>query len=516
MARNTSFIANGLQPIRFADPMEQFGKALQLKGLLAQQQSQDQAQADDQAQRAAFTSANGDPAKYLKNLMVSPAGPKAYQGALTAYQAFLKSQGEIAHVASQTAQQNAAAGKQITETQGLKIAQHRDSLANVNDPQSAAQWTISAFKDPDMGPILNAKTTLEDAIGRIPTEPGAFQQWKSEQALGATKFLEMNKPTYQIQGNGQKRDILSFPGLGGAPTTVSSVQMAATPGEVLTDQRVRSEGGLNRSAQAGIAAGVQAGANTRADAARNAQFKIAGIDPQTGNFVGGADGTMGGLVDMLGQNKIPVSTALARTAPGMKSQILSAVQQKYPGWTDLDYASGQTAARSFATGPYAQKIDASNTAMNHLATLGELATAWGSGNVQLFNKIAAAWGQQTGNPTPTNLKAAVTMVGPEITKAVVGAGGGVEDRKKTDQALSLIASSPAQAAGTIKTMQELMAGRLSEVERTYKRTTKRTDFRDNFLSPESKSMLDARDSASTPSMPAAPAKTKAGATVSNW
>ena len=131
--------------------------------------------------------------------------------------------------------------------------------------------------------------------------------------------------------------------------------------------------------------------------------------------------------------------------------------------------------------------------MNHLATLGELATAWNSGNVQLFNKVAAFWGQQTGNQTPTNLKAAVTMVGPEITKAVVGAGGGVEDRKKTDQALNLIASSPAQAVGTIKTMQELMAGRLSEVERTYKRSTKRSDFRDTFLSPASKELLDARD-----------------------
>ena len=499
MALNTSFIANGIRPIQLPDQMEQFGNALKLKGLLSQQQMQEQAQADDAANRAAFQSANGDQAQYLRNL-ASGSSPKAYQGALTANQAFLKGQGDLAHVASQTANQSALAGKHVTEQQAMKIQQRRDQLSNVNDRETAIQWTLSGFQDPDMAPMFK-HITPEQAISNIPTDPAAFQQWKAEKALGATEFLKQNKPTYQTQDSGQERSILALPGLGGAPTVVNTVQKVATPGEVLTDARTRSEGAANRSSHASIA---QLG--------RDTQLKVAGLDAN-GNFAGGGE-TMAGLVDMLGQNKIPVSTALARTPPAMKSQILTAVQQKYPGWTDLDYASGQTAARSFATGPYAQKIDASNTAMNHLGSLSELATAWNAGNVQLFNKAAAIWGQQTGNPTPTNLKAAVAMVGPEITKAVVGAGGGVEDRRTTADALNLIASSPAQAAGTIKTMQELMAGRLSEIERTYKRSTKRGDFRESFLSPESQKLLSSRESAVT--APESPAKTKAGATVSNW
>ena len=264
MALNTSFIATGIRPPEFADPMDQFGKAMQLKRLIAQQQGDEQAQADDQAQRAAFTSAGGDQAQYLRNL-AGGTSPKAYQGALTAYEAFLKSQGDRAHVASQTAAQKSLDGKNLTENQGKKMQLRRDQLANVNDLPSAMQWTAAVFNDPDLKPLLG-HMTVDQAMATLPkpdpmtgqADPAAFKQWKDTLMYEPAKFAELNKPTYQTQDSGQRRDILALPGLGGAPTTVSSVQKLATPGEELTDQRMRSEGGLNRGAQAAQAAAGRA------------------------------------------------------------------------------------------------------------------------------------------------------------------------------------------------------------------------------------------------------------------
>ncbi len=110
--------------------------------------------------------------------------------------------------------------------------------------------------------------------------------------------------------------------------------------------------------------------------------------------------------------------------------------------------------------------------------------------MRLFNQIANRFATETGGTAPTNLQAAVTMVGPEISKAVIGAGGGQGDREKVDAALAaLVKGGPAQAAGTVATMQDLFGGRLTEAERTYKRTTGREDFADSFLSPAAQKIL---------------------------
>lgn len=353
------------------------------------------------------------------------------------------------------------------------LAAHRDQLADVNDPQSAAQWVQSAFSDPKLLATMPKGTTLEQALSRIPQDQTQFQQWKQQNALGATKFIELNKPHVTTQDLGGTSRLVATPGLGGAPTELSSSAKTATPdaimhnattlrGQNMTDQRAREMNGILEG---------QGTADLTPTATAIANHDIPLPNPPSGS-------------------RNPM--AMVRY-----NELLKKVKEINPSYNAIDYQVAQAGMKAFGTGKQGQEAQAANTGVNHLDTLMELAKAQKNGNTQLFNKIANEFAAQTGQAAPTNLRAALTMVAPEITKAVVGAGGGVEDRNKAAAALNPNYS-PDQFLGAAGTMKELFAGRLSEAERTYARTTLRKDFREKILSPAAKKILDQRGAESSP------------------
>ena len=67
------------------------------------------------------------------------------------------------------------------------------------------------------------------------------------------------------------------------------------------------------------------------------------------------------------------------------------------------------AVASFATGKDGQSLQATNTGLNHLATLEQLALAQKNGQIPLFNKIANRFAQETGGTAPTNLDMAPSI-----------------------------------------------------------------------------------------------------------
>lgn len=191
---------------------------------------------------------------------------------------------------------------------------------------------------------------------------------------------------------------------------------------------------------------------------------------------------------------LPPITGIGLRSP-TGARTMARVMEINPNFDGGDFAAKSAAIKSFSTGKDGQSIQSANTALNHLDTLGQLAEAQKNGDIRLFNQIANKFATQTGGAAPTNLQGAITMVGPEISKAVIGAGGGVTDREHVNAALKVISDGgPAQATGQIATMKDLFAGRLNEAQRTYERTTKRKDFADTFLSPSAKSILESRTS----------------------
>lgn len=221
-------------------------------------------------------------------------------------------------------------------------------------------------------------------------------------------------------------------------------------------------------------------------------YAVAGIGPD-----GAPTADVASTVKAIGEGRMAPPTLQALRSPRMAS-IMNQVNQQYPQFDATVYGERQKAMKDFGSGPQGMQIQAGNTALNHLDTLAQLAAAQKNGDIQLFNKVANQWAAATGNPVPTNLQGAITMVGPEISKAVVGAGGGVADREHVDSALKAITQgSPAQQAGQIATIQEIFGGRLSENARTYKRTTHLDNFGE-MLSPAAQSVLDRRAAANPP------------------
>lgn len=167
------------------------------------------------------------------------------------------------------------------------------------------------------------------------------------------------------------------------------------------------------------------------------------------------------------------------------------VMQLNPQYDAAQYAPRAAALRSFAAGGKdGSAIESANTAMNHLATLKELALAQKNGDTRLFNKIANRISEATGGAAPSNLKVAVQMVAPEVVKAVSGVGGTGEDRNHTAAALAGDGTySPEQVLGAVGTAQELFGGRLKEKKRSYERSTGLKDFDDTMLSPAARALL---------------------------
>ncbi|WP_296946811.1 hypothetical protein [uncultured Massilia sp.] len=200
---------------------------------------------------------------------------------------------------------------------------------------------------------------------------------------------------------------------------------------------------------------------------------IAGLTDEQNEALFGANGAV--TTGRLDPNRVNSKTA----------SIFAAAELKNPG-TDFarissDVARDRRANTEFATGKAGNSIRSFNVGISHLDTLGQLADALGNKDTQAVNRIGNYFAMQTGLAAPTNFQGAKKIVGDEIVKAIVGAGGGVADREEAGRIIDA-ANSPAQLKGAIKTVQELMVGQLGGLEQQYRTTTGRSDF-DKYLSP---------------------------------
>lgn len=334
---------------------------------------------------------------------------------------------------------------------------HLQQLAGLTDPSQIPAWVAQGVQDGVMG-------MKESFAGQQ-----QFLDYAAKNGFQAAKDMAMR----------------------GGVSALENLKM--TQAKAIADQTNQTSLTNNATTNQTHLTGIgiqQSGENARTGANIAKDYAVAGI---------GADGQptsdTKAMVDAIGQYKVQPPNGMALRNPRMQA-ILAQVTQQYPDFDATQYGARQVAAKAFSTGKDGQAVQSANTALNHLDTIEQLAKAQQNGNIPLFNQIANAYATQTGQPAPTNLKAAISMVAPELTKAVVGTGGGVGER--ADFAHNLNPNgSPAQIIGGVGTIKDLMGGRLTEAARTYKRTTGRDDFSDTFLSPAAQAVFAARSGATT-------------------
>ena len=87
--------------------------------------------------------------------------------------------------------------------------------------------------------------TQEQSLARIQQAiqagPQAFADLINQSKLGTEKFMELNKPHYITENLGGTSKVSALPGLGGAPSVVSTTKKTMTPGEAAADARAREK-----------------------------------------------------------------------------------------------------------------------------------------------------------------------------------------------------------------------------------------------------------------------------------
>jgi hypothetical protein len=153
-----------------------------------------------------------------------------------------------------------------------------------------------------------------------------------------------------------------------------------------------------------------------------------------------------------------------------------------------DTAGITKAVRDFSTGKQGDTVRSINVSLNHLDTLKEAADALKNGDIKVFNTISQKIADQTGHAAPGNFDSLKQIVGDELIKGIIGAGGGEGDREKIAEALDK-AKSPEQLIGIFNGYQNLLGGQLNGLRRQYKASTKRDDFNDRLLGPRARALI---------------------------
>lgn len=324
---------------------------------------------------------------------------------------------------------------------------HAQKLATVQTPEDALAWAqegnaLGLFKQP--GQYERGVAAIQQAA----QSPQAFAKWKAAAMQGGQSITEQLKQ--QFEQAKQAEQVRQFN---------------------VTDQRIRSEGAADRAA-----ADADVGFTPEAIGNAADRYNVDGTLPPMGM----------GKAGSAGRAAILNEAARRKATEGVSGTDQRIAQLGAKGEAQAKAASLRAYS---AAGKEGQAIQAANTGLNHLELVEQLALAQKNGNNQLFNSIANRLAAATGQPAPTNMAAAVTMVSPEVSKAVIGAAGGQHEREEFAKNFNQNGSADQilQGIGVIK---DLMGGRLTETQRTYERTTGRKDFRASMLSPAAQRVLD--------------------------
>lgn len=153
------------------------------------------------------------------------------------------------------------------------------------------------------------------------------------------------------------------------------------------------------------------------------------------------------------------------------------------------YRARGAAEQSFASGGNANTVRSLNVATAHLDTLRELSLALKNSDVKSINKLKNELGTQFGAVDPGNFDLAKKIVSDEVLKAVIGNGAGTGVEREALQADFDKAKNFDQISGVVDTAERLMAGQVAGQRQQYERTTKKTDFDEQFLLPRTREVM---------------------------
>ena len=357
-----------------------------------------------------------------------------------------------------------------------------DAAQQRKDAETTRRASLLAGANARIGAKGGTEQAIQEEYANIGLSPDQIQSkidWTNQNVPAekrADYFLGVANPEYLMKANLFKQE---------------QTQRAQDKTDIYKQQAIDKADAAAAAVEDRKAAAKQA-ALDRAQLQRQHEELIMGILPGSA----GASNQFAALAHSIATGDIPAQTALSRAPLAARGQIIDMATKENPDFANAYSTRKQTEMQftSAKNGSPGAVVASFNKSLSHLDTLGQLGDALKNGNTPLINKIGNYLGEQTGNPAPTNFDAAKQIVGDEVVKAIVGAGGAQADREKAQKVLES-AKTPEQLKGAIKTIQDLMIGQLKPLEQQYTTGARKNDFRDKFLSPQAKALMSAGEAA---------------------
>jgi hypothetical protein len=407
------------------DPTNALMRVLQIQGLQDARTREQRALDQQTAMNDAYSGALGADGKLDENKLYSLLSGKGQGSQIPGVQ---KSLAEVGKIKSETDKNSATATKDTAEAENKTIAMYRDASTAITDPASAVEFVKHMHTDPRLANSAIARVPLDQAIAQIPQDPAQLAAWKQQFALGAAKFMELNKPTTNVVAAGGTSQILQTPGLGGTPQTVATVAHTQSPDNAATI----------------------AGENKRSADTLRKDYVVAGFSPD-----GAPTGDIETTAQAIARGQLPPPSGMALTNP-KNQRILSRVMEINPEYDYTTVTAKKAAATGFTSGAQGNQLRSFQVAGQHLDQLGQLIDALHNNDLPMVNKLGNMFSQQTGSPIVTNFDAAKDVVSKEVMKAIVAGGGGEGERAALKNSLDA-AKSPAQLKGVVQQYRNLMS-----------------------------------------------------------
>ena len=189
------------------------------------------------------------------------------------------------------------------------------------------------------------------------------------------------------------------------------------------------------------------------------------------------------MAEKIANYELPPPSISQRNSAG-GAALMNDILRLNPNYDGQKYKENTKIINDFSPGGTAGKsVVAMGTAASHIGDLRPLIDAVKNGDIQATNQFINNVKKWTGDPNVTNLEAVGPAVAAEIQKTFVSSGGGTgAERDELSKAFGS-ARSKEQLEGAVKMYENLMVGKLGELEKQYARTG-RKDFWQNVVSDE--------------------------------
>jgi len=449
-------------PPQQENPVEQYGRILQLKNMMAmqplqQQAMQQQVQAgklenqqkqqslkDQQAATAAMQEWDGKDINQLPTLMIKKgASAQAVMG--------LKSKAlEMQQTYSKIAADDATTGAKTIETKMKK-----------NDMVGGAFSTVLGLPDEQLPQAIISKAQELAQQGLLdPQHVQMAQQIAQQPPAQARQALDTMRKGMLADSQLLEQAKLQ---------AQTAAEKATGEKTALENEQIKQYGGLTGPAQDAkyqflqkkVALGQPLSQDDKAWMTGYQKQKLL-VPVTTANI----------RMEGMGQlREYPVYDKQQGATVMVTPNEINRAAKEQPGrYTAASYTPESVGAKDttqyFTKGKGGQQLTAFNTAMEHLDTLQKLGADLNNTDLQIANKAKQAWAQETGNPAPANFAAAKNAMAGEVAAALKASGATDQEITKVSETFDR-SQSPAQLNGAINTYRSLLKTKASNLQKQY-------------------------------------------------